>query len=92
MRRFGAFWTLFALPRIGITGGKEKGCETSEMIREAVSSQMLALFEAPGIISAGKYMGFIGWVFQEFRTSRDVVSQAVIPGHHQSSGATVRRS
>ena len=34
---------------------------------------------------------FTGEVFQEFCTARNIISQAAIPGHRQSLGATERR-
>ena len=40
---------------------------------------------------ADKDSRFIGEVFQEFRNAHNVVLQTVIPGHHQSLGATERR-
>ena len=40
---------------------------------------------------AGKDSRFIGKVFQEFRTARNIVLQTVIPGHHQSLGGAERR-
>ena len=40
---------------------------------------------------ADKDSRFIGEVFQEFRTTRNIVLQTVIPGHRQSLGATARR-
>ena len=36
-------------------------------------------------------MGFIGWVFQESCTARNVVLQTVIPGRNHSLGAKERR-
>ena len=41
-------------------------------------------------MAPGKDSRFTGEVFQEFRTARNVVLQTVIPGHHQSLGATER--
>ena len=48
------------------------------------------MFGAPYILVAGKDKRFSGEVFQDFRTSHNITLQAVIPGHHQSLGATER--
>ena len=38
-----------------------------------------------------KIKRFIGEISQDFRTDRNIILQTVIPGHHQSLGATERR-
>ena len=91
MPRFYTFDTLFAIFRSSIYGGEEKDGRTAEMVREAAISHWLAVFGAPEIIASDKDMRFIGKVFQEFRTSLKIALQTVIPGHHQSLGATERR-
>ena len=50
-----------------------------------------AVFGAPGIAVAGKDSRFTGGISQEFRTNLNIVSQTVVPGHHQSLGETERR-
>ena len=47
---------------------------------------------APGIIVVDKDSSSTGGIFQDFRTARNIALQTVIPGHHQSLGATERRS
>ena len=54
-------------------------------------SNWLAAFEKLGIVAHGEDSGFIGEAVRGFCTARKIVSQAVIPGHHQSLGATERR-
>ena len=49
------------------------------------------MFGAPEIMAVGKDSRFIGNVFRDFCTARNIVLQAVIPGHHQSLGETERR-
>ena len=56
------------------------------MVRGEAISHWLAVFGAPGIIVAGKDMGFIGGIFQDFRTARNIALQTAIPGHRQSLG------
>ena len=70
---------------------EKKEEQTSETVREIAISNWSALFGAPEIMAAGKDSRFIGEVFQEFCTSHSIISQAVIPGHHQSLGAAERR-
>ena len=53
-------------------------------------SNWLSAFGAPCIVAAGQDSRFIGKAFQECRTTRHIVAQTVIPGHHQSLGATER--
>ena len=56
-------------PRFSVSvfiGAKEKGVQTSEMVRETVILHWLAAFGAPGIFVVGKDMGYIGEIFQEF--------------------------
>ena len=61
------------------------------MVREAMISNWLAVFGTPDILVADKDKRFVGKIFQDFRTSRNITLQTVIPGHHQSLGATERR-
>ena len=61
------------------------------MVRGNVMSNLLSVFGTPAIMVTDRDSGFIGEVSQEFRTARNVVLQPVIPGHHQSLGATERR-
>ena len=42
-------------------------------------------------MAAGRGSGFIGKVFPEYRTARNIVLQTVIPGRRQSLGETERR-
>ena len=50
-----------------------------------------AVFGADEIIDADKDSRFSGGISQEFRTSRNIALQTVIPGHRQSLGGTERR-
>ena len=61
------------------------------MVRGIAISNWLAVFGTPEIMVAAKDARFIGNVFHEFRTTRNIVLQAVMPGHRQSLGATGRR-
>ena len=61
------------------------------MVRGKVIPNWSAAFGEPGIIVLVKDSIFIGGIFQAFRTARNIVSQTVIPGHRQSSGAAERR-
>ena len=72
-------------------GAKQKAEPTAEMFRAKVISNWSAVFGAPEVVVAAKGSRFIGGFPQEFRTDRNIVSQTVIPGHHQSLGATERR-
>ena len=72
-------------------GEKKKEAQTSEMARCDAISNWLTAFGAPEIMVADKDSGFIGEFFQEFRDARNIIPQTVIPGHHQSLGATERR-
>ena len=54
-------------------------------------SNRLAVFGAPDILVVGKDKRFTGEIFQDFCTARNITLQTVIPGHHQSLGATERR-
>ena len=74
---------------IGGPGSKEE--QTAEMVRGKAISNWSAVFGAPEIIVAGKDSRFVGGNFQEFCTARNIVAQAVIPGHRQSLGETERR-
>ena len=49
------------------------------------------MFGAPGIMAADRDSACVGKVFRGFRTARNIVLRAVIPGHHRSLGATERR-
>ena len=49
------------------------------------------MFVTPEIMATGKDSRFIGKVFQEFCTARNITLQTVIPGHHQSLGEAERR-
>ena len=75
---------------IALTGEKRKK-KTAETVRESAIPNWLALFGAPGIMVASEDSRFIGKVPREFSTARNIVSQTVIPGHHQSLGETERR-
>ena len=61
------------------------------MVRETVISNWLAVFGAPEILLVGEDKRFAGWVFKDFRTDRNIISQTVIPGHQQSQGAKERK-
>ena len=61
------------------------------MARGKVIPDWLSVFGGPGIIVADKDSRFTGWIFQEFRTARNIAPQTVIPRHHQSLGASERR-
>ena len=54
-------------------------------------SNWLSVFEAPGIIVVAKDSRYIGEIFREFCNARYIVPHTVIPGRHQSLGATERR-
>ena len=54
-------------------------------------SHWLAVFAAPDISAVDKDMRFIGGNSHDFCSPRNIVLQTVIPGHHQSLGATERR-
>ena len=60
------------------------------MVRETVISNWLAVFGTPDILVVDKDKRFTGEIFQDFCTSRNITLQTVIPGHHQSLGATER--
>ena len=64
---------------------------TSEMVRESAISNGSAVFGAPDIMATDKDSRFVGGVFHEFRTTRNIIPQSVIPGNHQSLGATGSR-
>ena len=74
-----------------LLGTKKREEQTAEMAREAVISNWLAVFGAPDILIVDKDERSIGNIFQDFCTSRNITLQTVIPGHHQSLGATERR-
>jgi len=40
---------------------------------------------------ADKESRVVGGIFQDFCTTRNIILQTAIPGHHQSLGATERR-
>ena len=61
------------------------------MVSETVIPNWLAVFGAPEILLMGKDKRFTGEIPQDFCTDRNIISQAVIPGRHQSLGATERR-
>ena len=61
------------------------------MVRVDAISNWSAVFGEPEIIVVDKDSRFIGGIFQEFRTVRNIVSQTVIPGNRRSLGATERR-
>ena len=65
---------------------KKKEEQTAEMVRGKVIPNWLAVFGAPRIIVVDKDSRFIGGILQEFRTARNIVSQAEIPRHRQSLG------
>ena len=65
--------------------------QTAETVRERVISNWMAVFGAPEIIFVDNDTGFIGGIPQEFRPARNIVSQTLIPRHHQSLGETARR-
>ena len=71
-------------------GGKERRGNRGNG-KGDVLSNWLAVSGAPEIMVAGKDSRFIGKVPQEFCDARNVVLQTIIPGHHQSLGATERR-
>ena len=71
--------------------GTKKEDQTSEMVRESAIPNWLAVFGEPEIMVADKDAIFIGEVFHEFCTARNIISQTVIPGHLQSVGETARR-
>ena len=73
------------------TGAKKKEEQTSEMARGKVIPSCLAVCGAPEIIVVGKDSEFTGEIVQDFCTCRNIVLETVIPGHHQSLGATERR-
>ena len=54
-------------------------------------SNWLAVFGTPDILVVDKDKRFVGEIFQDFCTHRNITLQTVIPGHHQSLGATERR-
>ena len=51
----------------------------------------IAVFGTTEILLVGKDKRFTGGIFQDFCADRNIISQTVIPGHHQSLGATERR-
>ena len=78
---------------VWVGGGpsKQKEQQTEEIARWKVISSWLSVFGEPGIIAVGTDSRSIGEIFQDFRTARNIVLQAVSHGNHQSSGATGRR-
>ena len=64
--------------------------ETEEMVRKTMISNWLSVLGAPDILIVDKDKRFIGEAFRGFRTLRNITLQTVIPGHHQSLGATER--
>ena len=73
-------------PVIISIGAKKKEEQTDEMVRGDAISNWKAVYGAPGIIVADRDSRFTGVILHEFCTYRNIVSQAVIPGHHQSLG------
>ena len=76
-------------PRFSVvvfTGAEKKDVGTVGIVREAAISHGSSAFGAPEIIVVDIDLVFTGEVFQEFRTPRNIVLQAVIHGHRQSSG------
>ena len=67
-------------------GGTKKEGRVAEMVLANVMPNWLAVFGAPRIIVVDKDSRFIGGILQEFRTARNIVSQAEIPRHRQSLG------
>ena len=52
---------------------------------------MDGFFGTPEIMMADKDSRFVGEIFQDFCTARNIIPKTAIPGHHQSAGATERR-
>ena len=73
------------------TWAKKKGEQTAEMALETSIPNWLSVFGAPYIWIADKDMGFIGNIFQDFCSARNVALQTIIPGHRPSLGAAERR-
>ena len=61
------------------------------MVKESIISGWVAFLGTPEIMMVCKDSRFIRKIFREFRTSHNIILQTVIPGHHQSLGATERR-
>ena len=61
------------------------------MVKESAISERMAVFGTPEIMMVGKDPRFNGGTFQDCRMTHNIVLQTVIPGHHQSLGATERR-
>ena len=60
-------------------------------MKENAISGWIAFFGTPEILMVDMDSRFGGKMFQDFRTARNIILQAAIPGHHQSFGATERR-
>ena len=71
-------------------GGEERRTNIGNGAGNAISNCSEA-FGTPEIMATDKDSRFIWKVFQEFCTARNIILQTVIPGHHQSLGATERR-
>ena len=57
---------------------KHKAEQAAEKVRVTAISQLLAVFVAPEVLVVGKDMGFIGELFQDFCSSRNIVLQTVM--------------
>ena len=83
--------TFSRFPVIIFLGTKKKQEQTSEMVKASAISEWVASFGAPEITMVYKDSRFVGGIFQDFCNARNIISQTVIPGHHQSLWATERR-
>ena len=54
-------------------GTKKREEQTAEMVREAMISNWIAVFGTPGILLVGKDKRFIGKIFQDFCTGRNII-------------------
>ena len=70
---------------------REKEEQTAEAVKASVISESMAFFGTPEITTVDKDSRFVGGIFQDSCTARNVILQTAIPGHHQSLGATERR-
>ena len=60
------------------------------MVSESGIANRMEVFGTPAIMVVDKDSGCTGG-FRDFRNARNIVLQTVIPGGHQSLGATDRR-
>ena len=68
--------------------GAKKRRADAEMVKK-YNGWSGCFFGTPEIMMAGEDSRYIG-VLQDFRTLRNIISPTVIPGHHQSLGASER--